>query len=115
MIRGRRLCGAEEVPEGGGRDFHFSAGDELRFVLVVRKHGVLRAYENSCPHLGTPLNFLPGRFFDRDGEHLLCATHGALFRIEDGLCISGPCLGRNLRPLAIHIENGAIILREAAS
>ncbi len=106
----RRLCRADEVPEGGARGFSFGSGPDLQMVLVARKGGVLFAYDNSCPHMGTPLNFLPDRFLGRDGRHLLCATHGALFRIEDGFCISGPCAGKRLRPLAIHMEGEEIVL-----
>lgn len=109
MTAGRRLCRTEEVPEGGGHDARPRSGAELRSILVVRKEGLLYAYENSCPHLGTPLNLLPAQFFDRDGRHLLCRTHGALFRVESGLCISGPCLGQSLRPVAIRVEDGEIM------
>ena len=35
---------------------------------------------------------------------ILCATHGALFRIEDGHCLSGPCVGESLTPLPVSIE-----------
>lgn len=104
----RRLCRDDEVPEGGGRGFRFGSGPDLEAVFVVRKRGVLYAYVNSCPHMGTPLNFLPDRFFGRDGRHLLCTTHGALFRIEDGFCVSGPCTGKSLVPLALAIESGMI-------
>lgn len=106
----RRLCRADEVPEGGGRGFGFGSGPDLRMVLIVRRGGALYAYDNSCPHMGTPLNFLPDRFLDRAGRHLLCATHGALFRIEDGFCIEGPCAGKSLKPAAIRVEDGEIVL-----
>jgi nitrite reductase/ring-hydroxylating ferredoxin subunit len=81
-------------------------------VFVVRWEGVLSAYENACPHMGTPLNFLPDRFFDRAGQHLLCATHGALFRVADGFCIAGPCAGKSLKPMAISIERDDIVLAD---
>jgi nitrite reductase/ring-hydroxylating ferredoxin subunit len=106
----RPLCRAEEVGEGTGRGFRFGSGPDFQAVFVVRKAGALHAYDNACPHLGTPLNFLPDRFFDRDGRHLLCSTHGALFRIEDGHCIAGPCLGKSLRPVPIVVEGGEILL-----
>jgi nitrite reductase/ring-hydroxylating ferredoxin subunit len=106
----RPLCRAEELAEGTGRGFRFGSGPDLQAVFVVRKAGALHAYDNACPHLGTPLNFLPDRFLDRDGRHLLCSTHGALFRIEDGYCIAGPCLGKSLRPVPIAVEGGEIVL-----
>jgi nitrite reductase/ring-hydroxylating ferredoxin subunit len=109
-VSGHRLCRAEELPEGAARGFRFGAGSEVFAVLVARKDGALQAYENACPHLGTPLDFLPDKFLDRSGEHLLCATHGAVFRIEDGYCLSGPCAGKSLRRVAIAIDRGEIVL-----
>lgn len=109
-LKGRRLCRVEEVPEGGGRGFRFGSGPDLSAIFVVKKAGALYAYVNSCPHVGTPLNFLPDRFFDRGAEHLLCTTHGALFRVEDGHCLDGPCAGKRLTPVAIRVEEGEIVL-----
>ncbi|HYM02347.1 MAG TPA: Rieske (2Fe-2S) protein [Stellaceae bacterium] len=111
MRRGDRLCRADDVPEGGGRGFSFGTGSDLRAIFVVRKGGALFAYDNSCPHMGTPLNFLPDQFFDRERAHLLCSTHGALFRVEDGLCLDGPCLGKRLRRVDVAIEQGDVVLR----
>ena len=113
-VSGRRLCRAEEIAEGAGRGFRLGAGPDLRMVLVVRRDGTLHAYENACPHMGTPLNFLPDRFFDRSGEHLLCGTHGALFRVADGFCVAGPCAGKSLRRVAIHIADDDIVLADDA-
>ena len=109
-MSGRRLCRADEIPEGGGRGFRFGSGPDLLMVFVVRKDGALHAFENACPHMGTPLNFLPDRFFDRSGERLLCATHGALFRVADGYCLDGPCAGKSLEPVAICIVDDEIVL-----
>jgi naringenin degradation protein FdeD len=106
----RRLCRAEEVPEGGAVGFRFGSGPDLAAILVAKRDGVLYAYHNSCPHLGTPLDFLPGRFFDREGRHLVCGTHGARFRVEDGYCIDGPCSGKRLRKAKIRIEGGDVAL-----
>ncbi|HUK58403.1 MAG TPA: Rieske (2Fe-2S) protein [Stellaceae bacterium] len=104
------LCRADEIPEGSGRGFRLGSGTEQVAVFVVRTAGVLRGYVNSCPHIGTPLDWLPDRFFDKSGEHLLCGTHGALFRPEDGLCVRGPCVGMRLLPATIAVEDGAIVL-----
>jgi nitrite reductase/ring-hydroxylating ferredoxin subunit len=68
------------------------------------------AYENSCPHLGSPLDWVPDRFLDLERRHILCATHGALFRIADGFCVGGPCAGKSLKPVASRVEAGGIYL-----
>ena len=105
-----RLCRAEDVPENSGRGFRFGSGIEFRAVFVVRQRGALFGYVNSCPHLGTPLDFLPDRFFDGEGRHLLCGTHGALFRVADGFCVQGPCAGKSLERLALRIEDGEVLV-----
>ena len=109
-MSGQRLCRVGDIAEGGGRGFRVGSGPDLRMVLLVRRGGAFHAYENACPHMGTPLNFLADRFFDRSGEHLLCATHGALFRVADGFCFAGPCAGKSLTPAAIRIVDDEIVL-----
>jgi nitrite reductase/ring-hydroxylating ferredoxin subunit len=109
------LCRLADIPDGGGpngegRGFWFGA-DTARFgVFLIRRGGDIYAYENSCPHRGTPLDWRPDRFLDRDGSHILCATHGALFRIADGFCLSGPCAGAALRRVAVVRRGDAFYL-----
>ncbi len=106
----RRLCRLEEVSEGDARGFALDDGTGVRKVLVVRRGGRVFGYLNRCPHAGTPLDWVPGRFFCRSREYLMCAMHGALFEIETGLCIDGPCAGDRLAPVALRIEGGAVVL-----
>ncbi|MFP6798982.1 MAG: Rieske (2Fe-2S) protein, partial [Pseudomonas sp.] len=37
-----------------------------------------------------------------------CATHGALFLIESGECVAGPCAGQSLQELAIREDDQGI-------
>jgi len=60
--------------------------------------GKLRAWRNHCPHAGSPLDWIPGQFYNDDGDQLICHTHGAHFDPLSGNCISGPC-PRGLFPL----------------
>ncbi len=106
----RALCRVEEIPEGGARGFRFGSGPDFAAILVAKRGGALYAYVNSCPHLGTPLDFLPDRFLDRDGRHLRCSTHGARFRIADGYCIDGPCEGKSLERIGLRVEHGEILM-----
>lgn len=78
-------------------------------MLVQRFEDQIVAFENRCPHAGTPLDLFEDRFTDIRGEKLLCRTHGALFDPVGGRCIKGPCKGKYLRRIAIKIENGHII------
>jgi nitrite reductase/ring-hydroxylating ferredoxin subunit len=109
-VSAERLCRLDEMPQHGARGFRFGSGTDLRAVLVVQQDGALYGYVNSCPHQGTPLDFLPGRFFDRDERHLLCGTHGARFRVSDGYCIDGPCEGKSLERIGLRVERGEILL-----
>jgi nitrite reductase/ring-hydroxylating ferredoxin subunit len=104
-----RLCRLDEIPEGTTRGFSFGSGTDRREIFVYRRGGTLLGYENACPHQGTPLNFLPDRFLNRERDQFLCTTHGAQFRIEDGFCVSGPCEGKSLKPLALRVEDGEVL------
>jgi nitrite reductase/ring-hydroxylating ferredoxin subunit len=81
-------------------------------VFVVRKHGEVYAYLNRCPHTGGPLDWVPDQFLSLDGQHIQCATHAALFRIDDGFCIAGPCSGQSLAQLPVIVKDGEVCLRE---
>ncbi len=70
----------------------------------------VRVYRNRCPHRGTPLDWQPGRFLDREGRHLVCATHCALFRLEDGHCVAGPCAGDALEALPTRAAEGRLVV-----
>ena len=104
-----RLCRETEIEEGEARGFRIGDDARQRPVFVVRWEGALRGYLNSCPHVGTRLDWVPDKFFHPSENYLICATHGALFRPEDGLCIAGPCEGEALQAIAIAIEDGWIV------
>lgn len=82
-------------------------------LVLLDEDGVVRAYTNLCQHLPIPLDAGGRRFLQEDGL-LVCATHGALYRRKDGLCIAGPCLGRTLETVPLRIgEDGRVELRPA--
>lgn len=104
------LGAAEAVPEGGSAGFVVELNGERLGILAVRREGRVHAYVNRCPHIGAPLDFTPGQFLDMTRTHILCANHGALFRIDDGLCFRGPCAGRSLTPLRVEEIDGDLYL-----
>ena len=69
----------------------------------------LFAFKNICPHQKIPLDLKPGVFLNYDNSAIQCSTHGALFRIEDGYCFKGPCLGKSLKKIKFKIKNKKII------
>jgi nitrite reductase/ring-hydroxylating ferredoxin subunit len=105
----RALCPLAEIPDPGSRGFEI----EGRFLFLVRRGNVLAGYVNSCPHTGGPLDWVEGRFLDFEQRHILCATHGAIFRIEDGHCLAGTCAGKALTKVAVVAEEGIVLLAES--
>ena len=95
------LCRLDDIPDPGARGFELIGTHGAMDVVVVRSGRTVHGYVNSCPHQGTPLETFPDRFLSQDGAELICSTHGARFRIEDGLCTRGPCKGKRLRPAAV--------------
>lgn len=89
------LCTSAQLPDNGSRGFDFDG----RKVLVVRRAGQVYAYLNRCPHRGVPLEWQPDQFLDPSASLIQCATHGALFLIESGECVAGPCAGQSLAAL----------------
>lgn len=80
--------------------------------FVVRdEEGSLAAYTNSCPHTGAPLNWTPDQFLTTSGRYIQCSVHGAMFKVDDGECFSGPCAGKFLTPLDIHEEHGDLYIK----
>jgi nitrite reductase/ring-hydroxylating ferredoxin subunit len=61
---------------------------------VVRSGDTVAGYVDSCPHAGWPLAMFDD-YLTRAGNRILCAGHGALFRL-DGMCVAGPCIGESL-------------------
>ena len=86
------LCETHALVEGKSRGFEVD-GVQL---LAVRRAGQLYAYLNRCPHRNVPLEWKADQFLDASASLIQCATHGALFLIESGECIAGPCEGKYL-------------------
>jgi nitrite reductase/ring-hydroxylating ferredoxin subunit len=102
------LCLLDELADPGALGFVCGEDGARRSVFVVRKGGRVYGYANVCPHAGAPLDWMPGVFLDEEGKFLCCGSHGALFGIEDGLCVAGPCRGARLTALRIEIVESAL-------
>lgn len=106
-----RIGDAAALIDGGsGLTFTCAPGVE---GFAVRFHGTVHAWVNRCPHQGTPLDWEPGAFFDEQGRHLACATHGALFEADSGRCVAGPCRGASLQMIAVRERDGGLYLTDA--
>lgn len=105
-----RLCALDDIPEGGTNGFAVEKDGDKTLYMAIRRDGRVRVYFNSCPHTGLPLDIKPGQFLSLDKGHIQCSTHGALFRIDDGRCVFGPCAGDTLRAVESVVRDGAVYL-----
>jgi nitrite reductase/ring-hydroxylating ferredoxin subunit len=106
----RRLCRLDDITVGAARGFPLNG----RSVIVVRnRSGAVTAWLNRCPHLGVPLNWQDDAFMDAEGSLLRCATHGALFEPDTGLCVLGPCRGESLWSLDCEIRDGDVLIDDS--
>lgn len=104
------LCKLDAIPEGASKGFLL----EGYKLFAVKQQGNFYIYRNSCPHLGIPLEWVDDQFLDTSNSMIQCANHGALFVIESGECVSGPCAGRKLQTLEFMTDNHAIFVSRSA-
>ena len=103
------ICESSALVEGGeGIRFPVAVFGEAAVGFVVRFHGKPYAYLNRCAHVPIELDWVQGQFFESSGEFLMCATHGAVYRPETGVCAGGPCRGGRLRPIAVREDGGEV-------
>jgi naringenin degradation protein FdeD len=106
-LRSTRLCiaGATELAAGQSRTFELEqAGEPVPGFLLCHPRVGLVAYLNRCPHWSVDLDLGDGRFYAEDIDRIYCKNHGALFRVEDGRCDYGPCLGKSLVRCTVELE-----------
>lgn len=105
------LCAIDDIPNPGSKEFKLKQFD-LPFFLV-HKGETIRAYANSCPHTGAPLNWQPDKFLNYEQELIQCSLHMAIFDIPSGKCLAGPCVNKGLYRVEIDIKDGNIYLAES--
>ena len=89
------LCAVDAIIDG-----------ENESIFIHRDGENFAAWRNVCPHAGRRLDYVPGKFLLDQGL-LICAAHGASFRLRDGECVAGPCRGEHLTsvPVVRHGEH----------
>ncbi len=89
------LCSIDDIPDNGSKGLSHKGVP----LLAVRQGENVYLYRNQCPHLGLPLEWQANQFLTADKSLIQCSAHGALFEIESGYCISGPCQQQSLTPV----------------
>ncbi|WP_340646776.1 Rieske (2Fe-2S) protein [Phenylobacterium sp.] len=106
---GQRLCALADLSDPGAKGFRFRHERALFAGFLVRQGDAISGYVDSCPHNGWPLAVMDDRYLTREGDRIICAAHGAMFRPADGLCVAGPCADDQLRPWPVTVVDGEIV------
>ncbi len=110
---GIEVCALTELAEVDARGFDYPTRQGMRSGFVVRRGELVAAYRNVCPHAGHPLNWKPHAFLTRAKDRIMCSVHGAVFELDTGQCVAGPCPGRSLTSLRVEIRDGRVIVYPA--
>ena len=106
---GVALCPSSALLDGGaGVRFDTVRQGRSQPAFAIRFRGQVHAYVNACRHQQSELDWRPGEFFDQAKLYLVCATHGALYAPDSGVCIAGPCRGARLLALPVQECDGHI-------
>ena len=104
------ICRLDDIASPGSVGFSVEHEGQITEGFIVRTGGTISAYQNHCPHTGANLNWMPDQFLTYDADFIQCSIHGALFRMNDGLCVRGPCIGKKLEKVAIRLESGEVFV-----
>ncbi len=110
MSQEKKIASVDEIDDPGSKGLSIDLDDEKLGLFIVKKDSQISVYKNSCPHTFGPLDWMPDQFLDLDNQYIQCANHGALFEINSGLCIYGPCKNQSLKTLPFKIKNNHIYL-----
>ena len=105
-----KLIKYDELPDPGSKGLIVKINSAEIRLFLVKNNDQIYIYKNSCPHTLGPLDWLPDSFLSEDKKYIMCANHGALFQIDDGMCVYGPCKNQKLQKLSYTINNGSIYL-----
>lgn len=103
------LCAVTDIPDGGVAGATATLTSGTVSLVLTRFGDTVRAFHNECPHAGRRMDWAPNRFLMEHG-HLVCAAHGAVFTLDTGLCVGGPCRGQALMPVPVRVEDGLVKL-----
>ncbi|MBI0475340.1 Rieske (2Fe-2S) protein [Sphingomonas sp. MA1305] len=99
----------DAIPDGKARNYVVQLRAGRFHGFVVRRGDSAVGYVDRCPHAGVPLAQRLDDYLTPSGTMIACSWHGALFRIDDGRCVGGPCVGQSLTGWPVTIIDGTIV------
>jgi nitrite reductase/ring-hydroxylating ferredoxin subunit len=125
--QGQMICPQSKLSPGG-RAFRFQVlcgeiksfpgmnadpDDYLPAFIIQYEHHYF-AYLNRCAHVSMELDWNPGEIFDEEQQHLICATHYAVYDPQSGQCLRGPCpKGSKLITVPIIVKDDGIYFADS--
>lgn len=106
---GVRLGPLDAVTDGAARNYVVQMRAGRFHGFVVRRGDAVVGYVDRCPHMGLPLAQQLDVYLTPDGGLIACSWHSALFRIDDGACVGGPCGGTSLTSWPVRVEDGQVV------
>lgn len=106
---GINLGPLDQIPDGGARNYVLQIGEARFHGFVVRRGEAVFGYVDRCPHAGLPLAQELDRYLTPDGDLIMCSWHGAVFTVEEGACVGGPCAGARLKPWPVEVRDGRVV------
>ena len=97
------------IADDAARNYVLQIGDARFHGFVVRKGDQVFGYVDRCPHAGLPLAQQLDQYLSPDGGLIACSWHGAMFTVEEGTCVGGPCVGARLSPWPVVVAEGRIV------
>ena len=94
--------------DGKARNFVLQMRAGRFHGFVVRRGDTAVGYVDRCPHAGVPLAQQLDDYLTPSGEMIACSWHGALFTLDEGLCVGGPCIGQRLTPWPVVVADGIV-------
>lgn len=101
----------DDYPDSAPAVCELNNGDS---IIVWRVAESVQAYDNICPHQGRSLEYAPGKVLLGKQGDLICASHGATFRPDTGLCTGGPCQGSSLSAMQVRVQEGRVLVRTSS-
>lgn len=106
---GVQLGPIELIPDNAARNFVLEMRAGRFHGFIVRRGDNVFGFVDRCAHMPVPLAQQLDGYLTPDGTHIQCSWHGALYRIEDGRCVGGPCTGSQLLAWPVAVREGMLV------
>ena len=106
---GVRLGPLDLIADGKARNFVLEMKAGRFHGFVVRRGNSVHGYVDRCAHMALPLAQQLDDYLTPDGSLIQCSWHGALYEVDSGRCVGGPCVGASLTPWPVRLDAGWIV------